>query len=129
MKIQVIMKAITNMKNEIPVEQFIAPENDLEFEYPDTNINFADSWILMVVDIAGINNNTILVLVWAVTPWKLLKSTYGSADRRRKEWVIFNTHKLIPDVGKIQHKSPSSATATDSQRRNIFYFFLPFYVS
>jgi hypothetical protein len=47
MKIQVIMKAITNMKNEIPVEQFIAPENDLEFEYPDTNINFADSWILI----------------------------------------------------------------------------------
>jgi hypothetical protein len=35
------------MKNEIPVEQFIAPENDLEFEYPDTNINFADSWILI----------------------------------------------------------------------------------
>jgi hypothetical protein len=30
-----------------PVEQFTAPENDLEFEYPDTNVNFADSWILI----------------------------------------------------------------------------------
>ena len=34
-------------EEEIPIEQFIAPENDLEFEYPDTNINFADSWILI----------------------------------------------------------------------------------
>ncbi|MBV8801710.1 MAG: hypothetical protein JO131_01855, partial [Gammaproteobacteria bacterium] len=33
--------------DETPVEQFIAPENDLEFEYPDTNVNLADSWILI----------------------------------------------------------------------------------
>ena len=34
-------------EEEILVEQFTAPENDLEFEYLDTNINFADSWILI----------------------------------------------------------------------------------
>ncbi|PKK57930.1 hypothetical protein RhiirC2_720892, partial [Rhizophagus irregularis] len=33
--------------HETPVEQFIAPENDLEFEYPGTNVNFANSWILI----------------------------------------------------------------------------------
>ena len=29
--------------DEIPVEQFTAPDNDSEFKYPDTNVNFADS--------------------------------------------------------------------------------------
>jgi hypothetical protein len=38
---------VSSEDDEIPFEQFIAPENDLEFEYPDTNINFADSWILI----------------------------------------------------------------------------------
>jgi len=33
--------------DEILVEQFTAPDNDSEFEYPDTNVNFADSWILI----------------------------------------------------------------------------------
>ena len=33
--------------DEIPLEQFSAPDNDSEFKYPDTNVNFADSWILM----------------------------------------------------------------------------------
>ena len=35
--------------NEIPVEQFTAPDYDSnsESEYPDTNIRFADSWILI----------------------------------------------------------------------------------
>jgi len=33
--------------DEIPVEQFTAPDNDSEFKYPDTNVNFADSWILI----------------------------------------------------------------------------------
>ncbi|EXX58557.1 hypothetical protein RirG_196880 [Rhizophagus irregularis DAOM 197198w] len=33
--------------HETPVEQFIVPENDLKFEYPDTNVNFVDSWILI----------------------------------------------------------------------------------
>jgi hypothetical protein len=33
--------------DEIPVEQFIAPENDSEFAYPDNNFNFADAWILI----------------------------------------------------------------------------------
>jgi len=35
--------------NEIPVEQFTAPDYDSnsESEYPDTNIRFADSWILV----------------------------------------------------------------------------------
>lgn len=33
--------------HETPVEQFIAPENDLKFEYPNTHVNFADSWILI----------------------------------------------------------------------------------
>ena len=33
--------------DEIPVKQFTAPDNDSEFKYPDTNVNFADSWILM----------------------------------------------------------------------------------
>ncbi|CAB5380531.1 unnamed protein product [Rhizophagus irregularis] len=33
--------------HETLVEQFIAPENDLEFEYPGTNVNFANSWILI----------------------------------------------------------------------------------
>src|SRR3954453_21020921 len=62
MKIQVMMKVINrltimNMKvtylqkvlndDETPVEQFIAPENDSEFAYPDNNVNFADSWILI----------------------------------------------------------------------------------
>ena len=28
--------------DEIPVEQFFAPENDSKFEYSDTNVNFAD---------------------------------------------------------------------------------------
>ena len=32
--------------DEILVEQFTAPENDSEFAYPDTNVNFASSWIL-----------------------------------------------------------------------------------
>ncbi len=35
--------------DEIPIEQFTAPDNDLEFEYPDININFAESWILIWV--------------------------------------------------------------------------------
>jgi hypothetical protein len=35
--------------DETPVEQFIVPENDLEFEYPDTNVNLADSWILICI--------------------------------------------------------------------------------
>jgi hypothetical protein len=34
-------------EEEIPFEQFIAPKNDFEFEYLDTNINFADPWILI----------------------------------------------------------------------------------
>jgi hypothetical protein len=38
---------VSSEDDEIPVEQFIAPENDLEFEYSDTNIDFADSWILI----------------------------------------------------------------------------------
>ena len=38
---------VSSEDDEIPVEQFIVPENDLEFEYPNTNINFADSWILI----------------------------------------------------------------------------------
>lgn len=33
--------------DETPIEQFIAPENDFEFEYPETNVNLADSWILI----------------------------------------------------------------------------------
>ena len=33
--------------DEILVEQFATPENDSEFAYPDTNVNFADSWILI----------------------------------------------------------------------------------
>jgi hypothetical protein len=35
--------------DEIPVEQFTAPDfdSDSESEYPDTNIGFADSWILL----------------------------------------------------------------------------------
>jgi hypothetical protein len=35
--------------NEIPVEQFATPDFDYdsEFVYPDTNINYADSWILI----------------------------------------------------------------------------------
>ena len=35
--------------NEIPVEQFTAPDYDSnsESKYPDTNIHFADSWILI----------------------------------------------------------------------------------
>ncbi|GES77597.1 uncharacterized protein LOC114575354 [Rhizophagus clarus] len=33
--------------HETPVKQFVAPENGLEFEYLDTNVNFTDSWILI----------------------------------------------------------------------------------
>ena len=33
--------------DEIPVEQFTTLDNDSEFKYPDTNVNFADSWILI----------------------------------------------------------------------------------
>src|SRR5687767_9458255 len=35
--------------DEIPVEQFAASDfdDDLETEYPNANINFADSWILV----------------------------------------------------------------------------------
>ncbi|GBB87947.1 hypothetical protein RclHR1_14440006 [Rhizophagus clarus] len=33
--------------HETPVEQFVAPENDLEFKYLNTNVNFTDSWILI----------------------------------------------------------------------------------
>ena len=33
--------------DEILVEQFAAPETDSEFAYPDTNVNFANSWILI----------------------------------------------------------------------------------
>src|SRR5271154_1905887 len=33
--------------NEILFEQFDAPDNNSEFEYSDTNVNFADSWILI----------------------------------------------------------------------------------
>ena len=30
--------------DKILVEQFATPENDSEFAYPDTNVNFTDSW-------------------------------------------------------------------------------------
>ena len=33
--------------DEILVEQFATPETDSEFAYPDTNVNFANSWILI----------------------------------------------------------------------------------
>ena len=43
------MISIPNSDNEILVEQFTAPDYDSnsESEYPDTNIRFADSWILI----------------------------------------------------------------------------------
>ena len=34
-------------EDEIPVEQFLAPDNESEFVYPDKNVNFTGSWILI----------------------------------------------------------------------------------
>ena len=34
-------------EDEIPVEQFLTPDNESEFVYPDKNVNFTGSWILI----------------------------------------------------------------------------------
>ena len=82
--------------DEIPFEQFDTPDNDSEFQYSDTNVNFADSWILIWIFMYQARFRLSSVAIDSLI--KFFQQVLMDADQRRFEDFpssLFTAIKLL----------------------------------